>query len=242
VTATRRCCGAALGELERLDEEPDRGRDAREHVAADAQAVQHLSAVDVGELGALDEPARLGEQEERALEITGVGASHRLAVQRADVKLDGACAEHDRQRPGVGGDRIVEEVIGEERVGTRQDRLGFGALVGGDAAGEEAGIDPEAGPEPLDRLRGGARLAALDLGDVLLREAVAREIGLRESCGDAKLAQPLTKTGRAQRSRTHSCGARRHVTTYYRDASPESNPLNVTGPKKGFQAWYLAVK
>ena len=55
----------ALRERERLVEEPDRGRDAREQVPADPQPVEHLGAVDVGEPVALDERARLGEQRER---------------------------------------------------------------------------------------------------------------------------------------------------------------------------------
>ena len=42
------------------------------------------------------------------------------------------------------------------------------ALVGGDAAGEKAGIDAEPLGEPLDRLPRRAGLAALDLRDVLL--------------------------------------------------------------------------
>ena len=45
--------------------------------------------------------------------------------------------------------------------------------------------------------RVGTRLAALDLADVLLREAVAGEIGLRQAGGDAQLAQALAEAGAA---------------------------------------------
>ena len=90
---------------------------------------------------------------------------------------------------------VVERVLLEQRIGAGEDRLGLRALVGGDAAREEAGVDPQPQREPLDRLRRRARLAALDLRDVLLREAVAGELGLRQPCGDAQLAQALTERG-----------------------------------------------
>ena len=140
-----------------------------------------------------DERARVAEQRERALDVAGLGARHRLAVQRAHLQLDGAGAEHGRQRLRVLADRVVERVLLEQRVGAREDRLGLRALVGGDAAREEAGVDPEAQREPVDRLGGRARLAALDLRDVLLREPVARDVGLRQAGGDAQLAQALTQ-------------------------------------------------
>ena len=85
------------------------------------------------------------------------------------------------KRPRVLGDRVVEDVLAEQRVGPGEDRLGLGAVVGGDAAREEAGVDAEAQGEPVDRLAGRARLAALDLRDVLLREAVAGQLGLRQA-------------------------------------------------------------
>ena len=49
----------ALEQRERLAEERDRRRDARDQVAADAEPEEHLGAVDVGERRALDERARL---------------------------------------------------------------------------------------------------------------------------------------------------------------------------------------
>ena len=48
--------------------------------------------------------------------------------------------------------------------------------------------------EPLDRLLRRPGLAALDLADVFLREAVAGEVCLRQSGVDAQRAQALTET------------------------------------------------
>ena len=48
----------AVEQVERLAEERDRGRDARDQVAGDTEPEQDLGAVEVGELGPLDEPAR----------------------------------------------------------------------------------------------------------------------------------------------------------------------------------------
>ena len=81
-----------------------------------------------------------------------------------------------------------------QRLGAREGSLEPGALVGRDAAREEAGVDSQAVGEPFDRPLGRARLAALDLGHVLLREAVARELALRQSRGDAELAEPFSET------------------------------------------------
>ena len=120
-------------------------------------------------------------------------ARHRLAGQRAHLQLRRAGAEHGGQRARVLVDRGVELVLLEQRLGTREDRLRLRALVGRDAAREEAGVDAEAQREPLDRVRRRARLAALDLRDVLLREAVAGEVGLRQPGGDAQLAQALAE-------------------------------------------------
>ena len=190
----------ALGERERLVEEPDRGRDARQQVPAHPQPVEHLGAVDVGEAFALDERARLGEQGEPALDVAVLGARHRLAVQRAHAQLGRARPQHGRQRPRVLLDRRVELVLLEQRLGAREDRLGLRAVVGRDAAREEAGVDPQAKREPLDGLRRRARLAPLDLRDVLLREAVAGELGLRQPGGHAQLAQALAEARRTGRS------------------------------------------
>src|SRR6476619_6072187 len=57
----------ALGELERLLEEPDRGGDARDPVAAAAEPEQHIGTVDVRELRQLRERARLLQNVDRVV-------------------------------------------------------------------------------------------------------------------------------------------------------------------------------
>ena len=66
---------------------------------------------------------------------------------------------------------------------------------------DEARVAVEALRQPLDRLRGRPGLPALDLADVLLREAVARELALRHPRGDAELAEALAEA--------QGCGLRR---------------------------------
>ena len=74
-------------------------------------------------------------------------------------------------------------------------KRGFDAapLIGRDAVGQEAGVGAEPGGEPLERLRGRARLATLDLRDVFLRESVAREVALGHPRRDAQLPQALAE-------------------------------------------------
>ena len=152
------------------------------------------------------------EQGEPALDVAVLGTRHRFAVQRANAQLGRARSEHGRQRARVLVDRVVELVLLEERLGAGKNRLGLRALVGRDAAREETCVDAQPKREPLDRLRGRARLAALDLGDVLLREAVAGEAGLREPGGDAKLAQALAERG--ARGAPSSCSLVRREESY----------------------------
>ena len=81
-----------------------------------------------------------------------------------------------------------------QRLGAREQRLDPAAQVGRDAAAEEGRVDVEPIGEPGDRLVGRPRLAPLDLADVLLREPVARDLGLGQSGGEAKRAQPIAET------------------------------------------------
>src|SRR5205807_8084606 len=75
----------------------------------------------------------------------------------------------------------------------RRHRLDAAPLVGRDAVLEKVGVDPEPLPQPLDRLARRTRLAALDLADVFLAEAVAGQLGLRQSGRDTELAQALAQ-------------------------------------------------
>ena len=99
----------------------------------------------------------------------------------------------------------------DHRLGPGESRLEPPALVGRDAVGEEARVAAEADGEPLDRLRRRTRLAALDLGDVLLREALARELALREPGGNAKLTKPFSEAEGGRRGQAADCGLSGHA-------------------------------
>ena len=95
-------------------------------------------------------------------------------------------------------DRLAVAVRLGERLGARQQRLDAGPVVDGDTVEQELRVDPEPLGEPGDRLAGRARLPALDLAHVLLREASAGERGLRQAGGDAQRANARTDApGRA---------------------------------------------
>ena len=117
----------------------------------------------------------------------------------------------------------------------REQRVDATALVGGDPALEKAGIGAELDGQPLDRLARGPGLAALDLADVLLREAVAGEVGLRQAGGDAQLphalAQAIARVGAAAGVR----GSARHerLTGSQLHTSPICNPGRSGLPLKG---------
>ena len=83
-----------LGELERRVEQRDRRRDARELVAADADAHEDVGAVDVGELRALCDLTGRDEEVERLAHLTELLERPRLAGERAEL-------ERRRRRSGA---------------------------------------------------------------------------------------------------------------------------------------------
>ncbi len=186
-----------LGERQRLVEQCDRGRRARKLVPGDAEPEDDLGAVDVGEDRALGERPRGIEQVDRRADVPLLQSRPGLARAGANVELDRVrrldCAAHVL----VGLDGLLVLVRVRQRLGAREQGLDPAALVRRDAAGKECRIDVEALRQPLHRLGGRAGLPPLDLADVLLREAVSGELGLRQACGDAKkaeaVAQPRTR-------------------------------------------------
>ena len=125
-------------------------------------------------------------------------------------------------------------VLGQ-RVRTREQGVDAAALIGGDAPLEEAGVDAELDREPLDRLARGPGLAALDLADVLLREAVAREVGLRQAGGHAQLPHALTQAIARLGAAAGIRGSARHkrLTGSQLHTSPICNPGHSVLPLKG---------
>src|SRR5262249_36825174 len=173
----------ADGELERLVEERDRRRDARQLVTADAEAEEDVGTVDVAERGSLDEPARVLQQAERLADLAGLGQRPGFTRAPPNVELDrpgrgdltGRLPEHlDRLRVAP---RLREGL----RAGDR--RLDAVANVRRDARRQERRVDAETLCKPCGCLGIRSRLAALDLADVLLGEAVAGKLRLRQPGG-----------------------------------------------------------
>ena len=134
-----------------------------------------------------------------------------LARERPQLELGGA------ERADLGAclaeclDRLAVAVRLGERLGPRELRLDPRPHVRGDAVLEVLVVDAEPFGEPGDRVGGRARLAALDLAHVLLREAVARELGLGQSRRDAQRAHAARHArGRAGRGRPVSGGRIAH--------------------------------
>ena len=190
----------ALGQRESLVEQRDRGRDAGKLVAADAEAEHELGAVDVREHRALGGRAGAVQQLDGGANIPLLHACPGLTGERAHLELDRVRGRDCGARLRVGIDGVLVAVRLRECLGACEQRLDAAALVGRDATGEKRGIDFEALRQPLDGLGGRARLAALDLADVLLGEAVAGELGLRHAGGHAQQPQPVAE------ARPSGCG------------------------------------
>ena len=185
----------ALGERERLVEETERGGVARKLVAAETHAVEQVGPVDVRELGPLGELPRPLEDLETGADVAALDERPGLARERANLEVDRARREQRRLQVVVLLDRLVVALGVRQRLGAGQHRLDAAALVGGDATLEESRVDAQLPGEPLDRLARGPGLPALDLADVLLRETLAGEIGLRQPRGHAQLADALAEAG-----------------------------------------------
>src|SRR5207247_8797200 len=85
-----------LCELKSLAEEADRGRDAREVVAADAHPEEHLRPVNVGEARVVgDRPAAL-EQLQRGLDLAALHPRPGLRRERAVLELGSAGGPNGR--------------------------------------------------------------------------------------------------------------------------------------------------
>ena len=123
-----------------------------------------------------------------------------LAGQEAGLQLRGAGRGDCGADVLELGDGLLVAMCFDESLRARERCLDAAALVGRDAVGEIPRVDFEPAGEPRDRLSGRARLAALDLAHVLLREPIARELALRQARGNAELAQSLTEPD--------GCGAR----------------------------------
>ena len=153
---------------------------------------QDVGALDVGEPGPLGQGPGAVQELDRLTDLPDPSTGLRLARQQADLELGKTGGENGRPHLLELLHRLRLAVPLGQRLGPGERGLDATALVGGDTVREEVGVDAEPFREPLDRLARGARLAPLDLADVLLREARAGELRLRQARGDPQLAQALT--------------------------------------------------
>jgi hypothetical protein len=225
-----------LRDLERLVEKADRGLDAVQLEARDTEAEQHAAALDVGKRVALGERACALEQGDRLAHLAAAHSHRGLARQRADLELRQTGCEHGGADAFELGQGFVVTPGLEQRVSACECRVDATALVRGYTVCEKAGVHPELPRQPLDRLRRRARLPALDLTDVLLREAVAGELRLRQAGRHAQLPEPLAQPQPGLRSRERLLPAGgdrlRHVRRSRRHASPNFNPSFQASPRK----------
>src|SRR5581483_6642233 len=94
------------------------------------------------------------------------------------------------------GQRLAVATRLGQRLGARQRHLRALAHRAAVDHPERRHVDAEAARQPLERLGGGTRPPALDLADVLLREAPARERGLAHAGPDPERPNPLAELAR----------------------------------------------
>src|SRR2546430_6079848 len=134
---------------------------------------------------------------------------------------------------------ILEVLALDGRLGPHHRRLDLGVLVPGLARLQIRSIDTEPLGDPPQRLGRRARLAALDLADVLLGETIAGQIRLGQARGDAQLSQSGTKSRRDTLRRDQCEGAAFHGAALRVSASlPQakialaSEPVEASAPRE----------
>src|SRR5207247_1811333 len=161
-----------------------------------------------------------------------------LARQEARFELGKPGRKHRRTDPLELLERFLVPPSLEQRIGAGERRLDAATLVGVDAVRQITRVDAEPVGEPADCLGGRLRLAPLDLADVLLREAVAGQLGLGHSTCHPQLPETLPEAKSRLGSRRPLLlltdgGRIIHMRRSRRHASPNFNPPFRTSPKKG---------
>jgi hypothetical protein len=165
-------------ELQRAPEECQRFGDLRQLVAADADAEEDVGALDVAERLLVGQRARLLEQRERLVDLSLLAVRPRFSDERAEGERG------YRGEPGNGGggpervDRLPVVVLLRQPLRALEQGLGAHRVARADAVLQEGPVCPELCGEPVEGLRAGPCLAALDLADVLLGEVAACQLGL----------------------------------------------------------------
>jgi len=184
-----------LGQDERLVEERRRRRDAGELVPADAQPEEDVRALHVAHTGAFRERTRLLQEVDRRLQLAELHPRPREAGEDTNAHAGDAELARSLQGRLELEHRLVVAVLLDERLAAGERRLPAVPVDGRDAGRQELRVGAESLREPDERVGGRPRLSALDLADVLLREAPGRELRLRETCGDSQPPHALAELG-----------------------------------------------
>ncbi len=186
---------------------PIADRDARDPVAAAAEPEEHVGAVDVGELRQLGELARRLEHVDRVVRGAELLERPALARERPQLELGEPSApisaRASRKASTASRSRCASESA-SARASCASTRVRTSAET---PCWRYCVVDAEPLGEPGDRVRRRARLAPLDLADVLLREAGAGELRLRQARRDAQRAHALADAARPGRGRDREVAA-----------------------------------
>ena len=195
-----------LGKGKSLIEDCGRGRDARELVATYTEPEEDICTLGIRELRPFRHLARRLKQAHRRALVTVLDPRPCLAGERAQLELGGTGRSdlEPRRREDVGCLGVPARLA--ERLRTREKRFDPAAQVGRDTVPQDGTIDTESRCEPPDGLFRRTGLAPLDLADVLLREALAGDLGLRQPRRDPECAEPCPEAGSCRRCRRGGCG------------------------------------
>ena len=184
----------ALGERERLVQQAERRLDAVELVAADAEREEHLGALEVGEVARPRRCPRASFSRSSAVRsaprricVRPAPTSARTSSSGIPVARDaGTSVSYSAAASSLRCASII--VSARASAASRRPRSSVATPFARKPASQPR---RDASHSTVSPRR--ARLAALDLGDVLLREPVAGELALRQASGDAQLSKPLAE-------------------------------------------------
>jgi hypothetical protein len=155
---------------------------------------EDVCPVDVREGVAVGEVARRLEDREGLFDPPELGACLGPGEQGAELEV-GILDRAQLFGPPEPGDRLLELARGDRRLCARDESRRLLVLRRREARLEEAARDAEPLGKPLERRVVRTDPAALDLADVLLREAAEAELRLRQAARDAQLANAFANRG-----------------------------------------------
>ena len=197
-------------EVEGLRVERQRRGDRVQLEAAAGEVVEDVRPVDVREHRLIGDGPGSVEDLDRLPDLAQVHARPGLGENRAQLELGRGERREDQGELRRARPRPPRTDSPRSPPRPRDHALDALALARRDPDLEERRVDAELRGQPIDRLGGRPRLAALDLADVLLREARAGEVGLSQPAGDAKLAHPLAQGGAGGGGKTGERGVLWH--------------------------------